>query len=95
MNERLTQFVEENKKLFDEQIGYKKAKSTVYYIFVLQTIVGKYLSKVRGRFYWFFGFTHGVQMGRQEVGLVAGRSLFGQTWKSVRCRKLILGRSIG
>ena len=43
MNERLTQFDEVYKKLFEEQIGFRKSKSTVDHIFLLQAIICKYL----------------------------------------------------
>ena len=53
-NNRLVSRAEENKKLFEVQTGFRKGKSTVHNIFVLQSLVNKYLCKEKGRFYSVF-----------------------------------------
>ena len=54
LNEILSHWVEENSKLYDEQIGFRKSKRTVDHIRVLQAIISKYLCKPRGRLYCLF-----------------------------------------
>jgi len=51
LNNRLVTWATNNNILSDVQAGFRKGKSTVDHIFVLQTLVSKYLSKRKGRFY--------------------------------------------
>jgi hypothetical protein len=51
LNNRLVNWATENDKMHDIQAGFTKKKSTVDHIFVLQTLVTKYLAKEKGRFY--------------------------------------------
>jgi hypothetical protein len=51
LNKRLYDWAEQNDLLFDSQAGFRKGKSTIDHIFVLQGLVSKYLSKKGGRFY--------------------------------------------
>ncbi len=37
--------------MYEEQAGFTKGKSTVDHIFVLQSLISKYLSRKKGRFY--------------------------------------------
>ena len=45
LNNRITKWAEESGKMSDIQAGFRKGKSTVDHIFVLQCLVNKYLSK--------------------------------------------------
>jgi len=54
LNSRLVNWAAVNNKIHDSQAGFTKGKSTVDHIFVLQTLVSKYLSKMKGRFYSVF-----------------------------------------
>ena len=54
VNRRLTQWAEDNSKMYDIQAGFTKGKSTMDQIFVFQSLVSKYLSKKGGRFYSVF-----------------------------------------
>ena len=54
LNNRLVTWAEENNKLFDEQGGYTKGKGTIYQIFILQSLVSKYLCRKGGRCYNIF-----------------------------------------
>ena len=54
LNNRITKWAEESGKMSDIQAGFRKGKSTVDHIFVLQCLVNKYLSKEKGRFYSVF-----------------------------------------
>ncbi len=51
LNDRLIRWATVSGKMYDIQAGFTKGKSTVDHIFVLQTLVSKYLSKTKGRFY--------------------------------------------
>ena len=51
VNKRLVMWALENSKLYEEQAGFTKGKSTVDHLFVLQALVQKYLTKSKGRFY--------------------------------------------
>ena len=51
LNKRLVKWADDNNKLSDEQAGFRKGKSTIDQIFIFQSIISKYLSKKRGRFY--------------------------------------------
>ena len=53
LNDRLKYFVDENKTLFDEQIGFRKGHSTIDHIFTLHSVVNWYLHK-RKRLYLAF-----------------------------------------
>ena len=54
INTRVTQWAEDSRKLHEEQAGYRKTYSCVDQIFNLQSVVQKYLTKRRGRFYCAF-----------------------------------------
>lgn len=51
LNKRLVTWAGNNNLLYEEQAGYRAGYSTVDQIFVLQSVVQKYVSKPRGRFY--------------------------------------------
>lgn len=54
IQKRITAWAE-SESLFDEcQAGFRKGRSTIDQIFVLQSVIQKYLSKPRGRFYCIF-----------------------------------------
>ena len=40
--------------MYEEQAGFTKGKSTFDQMFVLQSLISKYLSKTKGRFYSVF-----------------------------------------
>ena len=54
LNNRLTNWAEDNDKMYEVQGGFTKGKITIDQIFVFQSLVSKYLSKKRGRFYTVF-----------------------------------------
>ena len=54
LNNRLTNWAEDNDKMYEVQGWFTKGKSTIDRIFVFQSLVSKYLSKKRGRFYTVF-----------------------------------------
>jgi len=54
INTRITQWAEENDKMYDVQAGFTRGKSTIDQIFIFQSIVSKYLSRKGGRFYSVF-----------------------------------------
>ena len=54
INERLSQFCEENDSIPESQAGFRKGYSTIDNIFTLQCLVQKYLTKQGGRFYTLF-----------------------------------------
>jgi hypothetical protein len=54
INNRIVAWSIENGKMFEEQAGFTKGKSTVDHIFVLESVIRKYLSKKGGRFYTVF-----------------------------------------
>jgi len=54
LNVRITQWAEDNNKMFDVQAGFTKGKGTIDQIFIFQSIVSKYLSRKGGRFYSVF-----------------------------------------
>ena len=51
---RLVNWAETNEKMYEEQAGFRKGKSTIDQIVILQSIVQKYLTKRRGIFYCIF-----------------------------------------
>ena len=51
LNNRLVNWAEINNKMYEEQAGFRKGKSTIDQVFILQCLVQKYLSKKKGRFY--------------------------------------------
>ena len=51
LNTRLVNWADDNDKMFQEQCGFTKGKSTVDQIFILNALVQKYLTKKGGRFY--------------------------------------------
>ncbi len=51
VNNRLVNWAKVENKICEEQAGFSKGKSTVDQIFLYQSIVTKYLSKQKGRFY--------------------------------------------
>ena len=54
LNNRLANWAEEFDKMYEVQGGFTKGKSTIDQIFVFQSLVSKYASKKRGRFYSVF-----------------------------------------
>ena len=56
LNNRLVSWADVNEKMYDVQAGFRKGKSTIDHIFVLQSLIDKYLSKEKGRFYSVCGF---------------------------------------
>ena len=54
MNKRLVRWSENNDKFYDVQGGFMKGKSTIDQIFIFQSVISKYLSKKKGRFYSVF-----------------------------------------
>ena len=54
LNNRLVSWADVNEKMYDVQAGFRKGKSTIDHIFVLQSLIDKYLSKEKGRFYSVF-----------------------------------------
>ena len=54
LNNRLNDWAEENDKMYDIQAGFQKGKSTIDQIFIFQSIISKYISKKKGRFYSVF-----------------------------------------
>ena len=54
LNNRLQVWAMRENKLHEEQAGFTKGKRTVDQIFILQSLVSKYLSKKGGRFYSVF-----------------------------------------
>lgn len=54
INNRLTEWANNNNKFAETQAGYRQGKSTIDQIFVLQTLASKCLNKTKGRFYSVF-----------------------------------------
>ena len=54
INKRLSKFCDENDIIPEAQAGFRKGYSTTDNIFTLQSLVQKYLTKQRGRFYTLF-----------------------------------------
>lgn len=54
LNNKLTKWACSNGKMYEEQCGFTKGKSTIDQIFVLQSLINKYISKQKGRFYSVF-----------------------------------------
>ena len=54
LNDRLVSWATQNGKLFEEQGGFTKGKGTTEQIFILQSLLSKYLSKKGGRCYSVF-----------------------------------------
>jgi hypothetical protein len=54
INRRLTEWAEENSKMYDVQAGFTNGKSIIDQIFVFQSLVSKYLAQKKGRFYIVF-----------------------------------------
>ena len=51
INKRLNSWADSNNKIFENQAGFRKGKSSIDQIYILQSIVSKYLTKKKGRFY--------------------------------------------
>ena len=51
LHNRLCEWAEQNDKIDEAQSGFRAGYSTTDSIFILQSLVQKYLSKPRGRFY--------------------------------------------
>ena len=54
LNNRLVDWADKCNKMSELQAGFTRGKSTVDQIFVLQTLISKYLSRKKGRFYAVF-----------------------------------------
>lgn len=54
INTRFVKWAEEEDILQEEQAGYKKGYSTIDQLFTLQSLVQKYLSRKKGRYYALF-----------------------------------------
>ena len=54
LNNKLIKWAQVNEKMYEEQCGFTKGKSTIDQIFVLQSLISKYTSKPKGRFYSIF-----------------------------------------
>ena len=54
INDRLYKWADDNGKFYDIQTGFMKSKSTTDNMYVLQSLVRKYLNKKKGRFYSVF-----------------------------------------
>ena len=54
INNRLTVWAEENNKMYDVQGGFTKGKGSIDNIFIFQSLISKYLTKAKGRFYSVF-----------------------------------------
>ena len=54
LNQRLSNWVENNDLLYEEQAGFRSKKSTIDHLFTLYAVVKKYLSKPGGRLYCLF-----------------------------------------
>ena len=54
LTSRLTQWCDEHNIIDESQGGFRRGYSTIDNIFILQSIVQKYLSKEGGRFYCLF-----------------------------------------
>ena len=51
LNTRIVRWAEEKCILSETQAGFRKGRSTVDHIFVLKTLVDKFLTRKKGRFY--------------------------------------------
>uniref|UniRef100_A0A8C1LN31 Reverse transcriptase domain-containing protein n=1 Tax=Cyprinus carpio TaxID=7962 RepID=A0A8C1LN31_CYPCA len=54
LNTRLVHYAEMNNILFEEQAGYRSGYSTIDNIFILQSMVQKYITKQKGKMYCIF-----------------------------------------
>uniref|UniRef100_A0A672KW72 Reverse transcriptase domain-containing protein n=1 Tax=Sinocyclocheilus grahami TaxID=75366 RepID=A0A672KW72_SINGR len=54
LNRRLVSYVEVNNMFYEEQAGYRSDYSTIENIFILQSVVLKYITKQKGRMYCIF-----------------------------------------
>ena len=54
INNRLTNWAENSDKMYEVQGGFTEGKRTKDQLFVFQSLVSKYVSKTRGRFYSVF-----------------------------------------
>jgi hypothetical protein len=51
---RLNDWIEKRGFISEYQMGFRKGRRTVDNIFILRTIIDKYLSRKRGKVYWLF-----------------------------------------
>jgi hypothetical protein len=51
---RLNDWTEKRRVISECQMGFRKGRRTVDNIFILRTIIDKYLSRKRGKVYWLF-----------------------------------------
>ena len=54
LKNRFVRWEEDNGLQYEEQAGYKKGYSTIDNMFTLQSLVQKYISKEKGRYYVLF-----------------------------------------
>ena len=54
LNNRLVKWANENQKMFEPQAGFTKGRSCTDHIFILQTLIHKYVQRKRGRCYTMF-----------------------------------------
>ena len=54
INKRLIKWADDNNHMCEQQAGFTKGKSTIDQIFILQSVIGKYLKKKKGRCYTIF-----------------------------------------
>ena len=61
LNDRLTEFSQQNNLISKEQIGFQKNSRTSDHIFTLKSIVNKYVADTKGKkLYVFRGFQKGI-----------------------------------
>ncbi len=55
LNNRLTFWANTYEKVVESQAGFREGYSTTDNIFILQSVIQRYLSKKKGKFYAIFG----------------------------------------
>ena len=51
INQRLIKWANQNNHMYEQQAGFTKGKSTIDQVFILQSVINKYLQKKKGRCY--------------------------------------------
>lgn len=87
INERLTKFCAKTKAIPEAQAGFRKGYSTIDNVFTLQSLVTKYLTKSRGRFYSLFvDFSKAFDCVQREklLYLLLSMGLHGKMFRSLK-----------
>ena len=81
LNTRIVRWVEEKFILSESQAGFRKGRSTVDHILVLKTILDKFLTRKKGRFYCL------LSISRRHLTVLTEIALFIHSLKTVRMER--------